>query len=194
MGQTKKSTHGRRFDFLGLVVAAIVAMLTFSPAMGQTTKPVAIGLSVWSGYPRSIAGFKEAMVEGGYVEGETVTYLHRNSGANKKRQRSIAEEFRDKGVDLVYSLTTPGTIIVKEVLPDTTPIVFSIVTYPADSGLIESFEYSGNNLVGTSNYVPIKNYVDLLRTILPQARVVAIFGSSTFQVDLMISGSGAPIR
>ena len=57
-------------------------------------------------------------------------------------------------MDLVYSLTTPGTAIVKEVLPSDTPIVFSIVTYPADAGLIESFEYSGNNLVGTSNYVP----------------------------------------
>jgi len=28
-------------------------------------------------------------------------------------------------------------------MPHFTPIVFSIVTYPADSELIESFEYSG---------------------------------------------------
>ena len=31
----------------------------------------------------------------------------------------------------------------KKIMPHFTPIVFSIVTYPADSELIESFEYSG---------------------------------------------------
>ena len=52
---------------------------------------------------------------------------------------------------------------------------FSIVTYPADSGLIESFEYSGNNLVGTSNFIPLKNYITLLKLMLPTAKKVAIF-------------------
>ncbi len=78
-------------------------------------------------------------------------------------------------MDLVYSLTTPGTIIIKEFMPETTPIVFSIVTYPADSGLIESLEYSDNNLVGTSNFVPLKNYVNLLTLLLPEAERLAIF-------------------
>ena len=52
---------------------------------------------------------------------------------------------------------------------------FSIVTFPADSGLIDSFEYSGNNLVGTSNFVPFKLYVDLFSAVLPNAKRVAIF-------------------
>ncbi len=49
------------------------------------------------------------------------------------------------------------------------------MTYPADAGLIESFEYSGNNLVGTSNFVPFQHYVKLLQSILPKAKTVAIF-------------------
>ena len=60
-------------------------------------------------------------------------------------------------------------------MPNFTPIVFSIVTYPDDSGLIESFEYSGNNLVGTSNYVELTNYTKLLKTILPNTKTLAIF-------------------
>jgi putative ABC transport system substrate-binding protein len=55
------------------------------------------------------------------------------------------------------------------------PIVFSIVTYPADSGLIESFEYSGNNLVGTSNYVPLQHYISLITELVPNTKKVAIF-------------------
>lgn len=134
-----------------------------------------IGISTWTGYPANVKGFKEAMETGGFVEGKSVRYLFSKSGPDKEKQRKLMNEFRDANVDMVYSLTTPGTIIAKEILPETTPIVFSIVTYPADSGLIESFEYSGNNLVGTSNYVPIQYYVNLLSRVLPSAKTVAVF-------------------
>jgi len=134
-----------------------------------------VGISVWSGYPQSVIGFKDALTQAGLIEEENVTYLYRNAESSKEKQISIAEEFRDKNVDLVYSLTTPGTIIVKQYMPDSTPIVFSIVTYPADAGLIESFDYSGNNLVGTSNFVELKHYVKLLKDVLPEVTSVAIF-------------------
>ena len=108
-------------------------------------------------------------------EGRNIAFLQGEAGADKALQRRAAAGFKAANVDLVYSLTTPGTSIVKEVMPPETPIVFSIVTYPADSGLIESFEYSGNNLVGTSNYVPLRHYLRLLQLVLPSARSVAIF-------------------
>ena len=134
-----------------------------------------IGLSVWSGYPESVRGFKAGLAEGGLVEGQHIKFLMGNSGGNKEKQAEIARGFREASVDLVYSLTTPGTTIMKQVLPESTPIVFSIVTYPADSGLIESFDYSSNNLVGTSNFVPYKHYLELLNQLLPNLKSIAIF-------------------
>lgn len=142
---------------------------------GQTGRIYKVGISVWTGYPTSVKGFKEAMARGGLIEGENVKYIYGKSGLKPEKQREIVLGFKKAEVDLVYSLTTPGTTIVKEIMPQTTPIVFSIVTYPADSGLIESFEYSGNNLVGTSNYVELTNYVKLLKTILPHTKTLAIF-------------------
>ncbi len=134
-----------------------------------------IGVSEWTGYPDSVKGFKDAMARGGFVVGRNVVYLDQSCGLNPSRQREIAESFKEAGVDLVYSLTTPGTVIMKQIMPENTPIVFSIVTYPSDCGLIESFDYSGNNLVGTSNYVEITNYIKLLKIVLPQTRSLAIF-------------------
>jgi len=147
----------------------------FAGLSGQTGKVYKVGISVWTGYPASVKGFKEAMMAGGFIEGKNVQYMYGKSGLNKEKQREIARRFKKAKVDMVYSLTTPGTTILKEIMPKTTPIVFSIVTYPADSGLIESFEYSGNNLVGTSNYVELTNYVKLLKTILPHTKTLAIF-------------------
>jgi len=40
------------------------------------------------------------------------------------------------------------------------PIVFSVVTYPVEAGLINDLEESGNNIVGTRNYISIENQFD----------------------------------
>ncbi|QTA89126.1 ABC transporter substrate binding protein [Desulfonema magnum] len=60
-------------------------------------------------------------------------------------------------------------------MPKTTPVVFSIVSFPAKVGFIKSFEHSGNNLVGTSNFVESRHFIRLLTAILPQTKTAAIF-------------------
>jgi len=161
--------------FTNVIIGISLLFLSLNTFSTEKSSSLTIGLSVWSGYPESVKGFKQAMHEGGFIEGDNVHYILEASHTDKEEQRKIANKFKDLKVDLVYSLTTPGTVIIKEILPPDTPIVFSIVTYPADSGLIESFEYSGNNLVGTSNYVPLNHHVDLLSKMLPKAKKVAIF-------------------
>lgn len=158
-----------------IVLIGFFLVLFASDIYCKSHQQYTIGISAWTGYPESIRGFKEGLRIGGLTEGKNLSLIFRKSDADPFLQQQIAQEFKDKRVDLVYSLTTPGTTVIKEILPPTTPIVFSIVTYPADSGLIESFEYSGNNLVGTSNYVPLPYYVSMLKTILPKAKTVAIF-------------------
>ncbi len=114
------------------------------------------------------------MNKSGYIEGKNVQYLNGVSGDIPK-QIKIANLFKEFKLDLVYSLTTTGTIILKETLPPTVPIIFSICTYPSDTGLIDTIDYSGNNLVGSSNYVPLENYVRLLNDFLPNTKTIAIF-------------------
>lgn len=160
----------RHILFSTLILSFLLSMSTAQSASMQT-----IEISVWTGYPDNVRGFKDALASAGFIEGETIQFLMAKSGSDTDKQRKLMEEFRTAKVDLVYSLTTLGTVIAKDVLPNETPIVFSIVTYPADSGLIESFEFSGNNLVGTSNYVPFRHYVNLLKMMLPEAKKIAIF-------------------
>lgn len=152
----------------------IVLTLSFLSSLSFAQEAYKIGVASWSGYPDSIRGFKVGLEKSG-IASTDYELLVGQTGADKELQKRVAHEFVSKSVDLVYSLTTSGTSVMKDIIPDTTPIVFSIVTYPADSGLIESFEYSGNNLVGTSNYVSIKHYYTLLKLILPDVRSVAIF-------------------
>ena len=165
----------KRFSKIAVGCFALLASSLPLGTFAQGGKAVTVGISVWTGYPSSVIGLKDALAADGFIEGKNIEYLYGKSGSSKEKQREIAQGFRDAGVDMVYTLTTPGTTIIKEIMPEDTPIVFSIVTYPADSGLIESFDYSANNLVGTSNYVPLSNYITLLKAILPDAKSVAIF-------------------
>ena len=156
------------------VCKAALLMTLLSFPFQLTAKAIyQVGIAPWTGYDDNIAGFKHAMEKAGFKEGKNVEYTLRKSDGDKQKQQRIAEDLANS--DLVYSLTTLGTSIIKDNIPEDTPIVFSIVTYPADAGLIESFDYSGNNLVGTSNYVPIHSYVNLLTTLLPKTKTLAIF-------------------
>lgn len=159
-------------SFIVISLGLITPSLVFATTVNVN---YVIGLATWSGYPDSVAGFKAGLAVFGIQEGKNASFIIGKTGANNELQTKVAKNIKDARPDLVYSLTTPGTTIIKNVLPTSTPIVFSIVTYPADSGLIDSFDYSGNNLVGTSNYVSNKHYVALLKKVLPETRKIAIF-------------------
>ena len=123
----------------------------------HSEEPVFIGIVEWVSndqYDQNILGFQKMLSQHGYIEEDNVEYNIHTSDADTLMQREIIQHFIEKEVDLIYSLTTPGTLIAKEMTSDI-PIVFSIVTYPVEAGMIDSLENSGNNLVGTRNYIPI---------------------------------------
>lgn len=153
--------------FFSLVFGLIPSCFAFY------SKSLHIGISEWNHYPENIKGFKAALREAGFIDGQNVFFHQSSAKGSQAEQENIANHFLEANYDLIYSLTTPGTIALKKRIKDV-PIVFSIVTYPADAGIIESFDYSGNNLVGTSNFVPIQHYINLTNNFFPEIKKVAI--------------------
>lgn len=98
----------------------------------------------------AVSGFQERLEELGYREGEKVIYYYRNSEGDVSKLESYAKEFVEaRKVDLIYSLTTPATIVAKKATDGTgIPVVFNPVTDPLKANLVESLESSGNNLTG----------------------------------------------
>ena len=86
-------------------------------------------------------------------------------------QRTIIQDFVATNVDLIYSLTTPGTLITKEMVSNI-PIVFSIVTFPAEAGVVGGMASSGNNLVGTSNWIPVDKQLLALLSVAPDIKTI----------------------
>ena len=125
---------------------------------------IKIGISMWvegKEFNDNVEGFKETLEEYGFIEGLTVKYFEKNANGDKTKSSEIIQEFIDNDVHLIFSQTTTGTLIAKQMTQEI-PIVFSIVTYPVKANIIESFDSSGNNLVGTSNYIPVEKQIDLI--------------------------------
>jgi len=159
-----------------LVVALLVGVVGCAPSQTESKETVVtIGIALWASnpeYDRNIQGFKDGLAEQGYVEGQNVKFIIENPEADKAKQREIIQSFIDKKVDLIYSLTTPGTLIAKEMVQDK-PIVFSIVTFPVESGVVDLLESSDNNLVGTRNYVPVARQYNQFEKIYPDTKKLA---------------------
>ncbi len=151
---------GKWLGAVVLLLACVGAAFGFF-SLGARPPVLTIGISQWvsnTEFERNLQGFKDALKEKGYIEGENVQYLTGISRADKEKQKEIVQSFVSKKVDLIYSLTTAGTLIAKNIVPDI-PIVFSIVTYPVEARVIASLANSHNNLVGTRNYVtPSQQY------------------------------------
>lgn len=166
--------HKKAIPIVIIVVIVLATGAWFLTPPTGPSKQVTIGVARWvtnEEYDKNIAAFKEALAQAGFVEGKNTTYIIENPELDAQKQRGIIRLFVQNKVDLIYSLTTPGTLIAKELTPSI-PIVFSIITYPVEAGVITSLQYSQENLVGTRNWVGIKKQLAVFREIVPQAKVI----------------------
>lgn len=156
-----------------LTVVATVFGLRFLQPTDQ--KNVTIGIARWIDNPeqnKNIESFKKTLTNSGFVEGKNIVYLiPEASGANREKHQATIKFFIDKRVNLIYSLTTPGTLIAKE-QTSSIPIVFSIVTYPKEAGIVVSLQNSGSNLVGTRNWVPATDQIAVFLEIAPKTKSI----------------------
>ena len=96
-----------------------------------------------------------------------------NAAGEPSACQTIAQTLVDNKSDLIFSIATPAAQAVAGLTSDI-PIVVTAVTDPAESELCESNEKPGTNVTGTSDLTPIKEQMDLLKEILPDAKKVGI--------------------
>ena len=101
-----------------------------------------------------------------------------NASGEQSACQTIAEKLVNDGNDLIYAIATPAAQAVAGVTSEI-PIVLSAVTDPAESGLVASNDAPGGNVTGTSDPTPVKEQIELLKQILPDAKTVGILFCSS---------------
>jgi len=120
-----------------------------------------------------VEGFKEAMAEEGFVEGENVEYDVQNAQGDMPTASSIAQKFVSDDVDLIVSIATPTSQAAAKATTDI-PIVFSAVTDPVAAGLVENPDAPAGNVTGVSDMLPLQPHLDLIQALVPDAETIGL--------------------
>ncbi|MFJ2618113.1 ABC transporter substrate-binding protein [Glutamicibacter sp. NPDC087344] len=146
----------------------------------QNDEPVKIGLAQYVSHPSLDAvatGFKKGMESAGYT-GDKISYDENNAQADQATNTSmIGKLASDTDIDLVLAIATPTAQAAAQAITSI-PVVFSAVTDPVDAKLVASNEAPGGNVTGTSDKNPVKEQLELLKEISPDAKDVGIVYSS----------------
>lgn len=133
-------------------------------------------------------GFKEGLAEGGYKEGENLTLEYQNAQNSQDNLKSMSEKLVKNSPDLLLGIATPAAVSLVNETTDI-PIVVTAVTDLVEAKLAESNEAPGRNITGTSDMVPIDKQIQLLLSIVPDAKTIGIMynageANSKIQADL----------
>lgn len=96
-----------------------------------------------------------------------------NASGDQSVCQTVASKFANDGKDLILAIATPAAQAMAGAVSDT-PVLITAVTDPAESGLVENNEKPGGNVTGTSDLTPVKEQIDLLKQILPEAKTIGI--------------------
>lgn len=173
MGSIKKDilNVGHKSPMLNTVFAVLMTMMIalvgswYMTSYIQGFKKIKIGISLWDTnpeYAKNVAAFKAELANKGFIEGKNVEFITETPRAKKNAVEEIIKKFIHQKVALIFVQTTPATLVTKN-MTSSIPIVFSIVTYPVEANVIQDYASSGNNLVGTRNYVPMAKQYETLR-------------------------------
>lgn len=133
-------------------------------------------------------GFVDGLKELGYEEGKNLTLDYQNAQGDQSNCQTIATKLVNDQNDLILAIATPAAQAVANTTKDI-PILVTAVTDPADSKLVASNEVPGGNVSGTSDLTPVKEQINLIPQIVPDAKTVGMVycsseANSVFQIEI----------
>ncbi|MBP1932878.1 ABC transporter substrate-binding protein [Ammoniphilus resinae] len=139
-------------------------------------------------------GFIDYLNENGYKEGEQVKYDFQSAQGDMNTATSIAQKFVGDKVDMILAIATPTAQAAAQATKDI-PILITAVTDPVVTKIVSSMEKPGANVTGTSDMNPIKEQLELVKKINPDAKKVGVVynsGEANSVVQIEIAKQAAP--
>lgn len=99
--------------------------------------------------------------------GKTVSIDNQNASNDASNNITIAENFVNKQVDLIYTIATSSSQAAAEATKESKiPVIFNAVTDPIDAGLVDSMDIPGGNVSGVSDINPVEKQIELIAELL----------------------------
>jgi putative ABC transport system substrate-binding protein len=167
---------------LSLVTLIIlVCWIPTPPAYAGQIRVAVVESRQIKAYDLALDGFTEALVKRGYAA-SMVRYV---VGEDVNTPEDFKAKVEETGADVVLALGTSAARLVKDA-GTSIPSVFSMVSEPAQSGLLNSDSADGTPMTGVCLDVPVENQFKSLLDVVPRARKIGVIYNpeeSQFMVD-----------
>lgn len=163
------------------IVLCLLITLSSCSVNHHTSKK--IGVSLWidnDDFQKNYEGFIDGLKLIGYEEGKNLQILTLNPEGNLEKHRQAIESFKKENVDLIFTRGSSATLAAKEIAPNI-PIIFSIVTFPVEVGILDCMNNASNKIAGTSNHVTIDHQYKIFHRLIPNLRSLAFIRSKNGQ-------------
>lgn len=163
--------------FVFMLVSSLVLVGCSNQSSSSTEeKQVVIGISQIVEHPSldaSRQGFMDALKDLGYEDGKQVVYDYQNAQGSRDTLTTISQKFVNDKVNLIFAIATPSALAAAQ-QTDTIPILITAVTDPVVAGIVDSMEKPGTNVTGTTDMNPVKEQLELVTKVKPNAKRVGI--------------------
>ena len=120
-------------------------------------------------------GFLEGLKEEGIEEGKNLTVEYKNAAADMGTAGQISNSFVSSKVDLICGIATPSAqSCYNAAMESEIPVIYTAVTDPVAAELVDEEGNPVGEITGTSDRLPVKQQLEMIRTMLPKASTIGI--------------------
>ena len=120
-------------------------------------------------------GFLEGLKEEGIEEGKNLTVEYKNAAADMGTCGQISDGFAADKVDLMVGIATPSAQSLYNAAMDAgIPVIYTAVTDPLAAELADDEGNPVGEITGTSDKLPVKQQLEMIRQMLPEAETIGI--------------------
>nr|WP_288722622.1 ABC transporter substrate-binding protein [uncultured Sellimonas sp.] len=120
-------------------------------------------------------GFIQGLKEEGLEEGKNLNIEYKNAAADQSTAKQITDSFVSNKADLICGIATPAAqAAYNSAMNAGIPVIYTAVTDPKLAKLAKDDGTPVGEVTGTSDELPIKEQLELIRRMLPDAKKVGI--------------------
>lgn len=123
----------------------------------------------------TVKGIIDSLEQNGYIQDKNIEIHIESAQGNPVLASQIATKFINQKADVVVGV---GTIAAQSFLKyskaNKVKLVFSSVTDPVQSGIVEDITHPGNNVSGVSNFVELEPQLALFKKIQPNLKTIGV--------------------
>lgn len=183
------ASHGWDFGSEALTKAALAVGLDGQLKQTAAAVPVApppgklykVGLVYYGPDPstdKAVAGLRDALAGRGFIEGKNLELRVKDALCDMAVINQILKSFANSDLDAVAPMTTPCLTAACNVVRSK-PVVFNCVYAPLAAGAGKTLSDHLPNVTGVGSFPPVAEIPQLVKALLPQAKVVGTLYNSS---------------